>query len=147
MQRPRRLLAGDLHVRGGAGALREIITAASILLGFIFAGFWWALDRELKYPPDQRHLKLAYVLLIMTAIMLAVFGIILPLHSLAKADSALRKPLIGVAAGLVGVVGYMLTEFGHYDVYRWPLYTTRTEWFFFIATVLLVIGLLAWAFS
>jgi hypothetical protein len=42
----------------------------------------------------------------------------------------------------------MLIELGHYGIYQPPKYTTRSEKFFCIATVLIVIGLAArwWLF-
>ncbi|MGI0013694.1 MAG: hypothetical protein ACREBU_09675, partial [Nitrososphaera sp.] len=140
---PRAPLDSADHVEG---TMEQVVTAASILFGFLFAGFWWALDRELKFPPDQRHFKPAYALLIGTMLLLAVFGVLLPLTSMAEATPTLRVPVIGIAAGLVGVFGYMLTELGHYSVYRKPIYSGPFEWFFFIVTVLSMLGLVVWAF-
>jgi len=122
-----------------------IITAASILFGFLFAGFWWALDRELKFKSEERHFKPAYGLLLATMLVLASFGVLYPLWSMTKTDSSLRAPVIGIAGGLVGIFGYMLTELGHHNVYRRPLYYGPYEWVLFIVTVPLMFALVVWA--
>ncbi len=125
--------------------MEHIVTAASILFGFLFAGFWWALDRELKFPQEQRHFKPAYALLLATMLLLAVFGVLLPLQSLIDDNPSLRPPVAGIAAGLVGVFGYMLTELGHYSVYRRPIYYGRYERFIFVVTVISMLALVIWA--
>jgi MFS family permease len=119
-------------------AVQSVVTASALLLGFLFAGFWWAIDRELKFPPEERHFKLGYALLFLAVIALGVFGIVLPLRA-----AALRLPLepfiyIGLGAALVGVIGYMLTEFGHYRVFQVPKYVTGSELFFFVVTLLIM---------
>jgi hypothetical protein len=125
--------------------MEQVVTAASILFGFLFAGFWWALDRELKFPPEKRHFKLAYGLLLATMLLLAVFGVLIPLRSMTEATPSLRTPVAGIAAGIVGVFGYMLTELGHYSVYRRPIYYGRYERFFFLVTVISMLALVIWA--
>jgi hypothetical protein len=124
--------------------MEYVVTAASILFGFLFAGFWWALDRELKFPADQRHFKPAYALLLVTMALVALFGVLLPLIEMTKTESELRLPVAGVAAGIVGVFGYMLTELGHYGVYRKPLYYGPFEWFFATVTVAGMLGAAVW---
>jgi hypothetical protein len=125
--------------------MEQVVTAASILFGFLFAGFWWALDRELKFPEEQRHFKPAYGLLLATMLLLAVFGVLIPLCSMTEATPSLRTPVFGIAAGLAGVFGYMLTELAHYSVYRRPIYYGRYEKFFFLITVILMLALVIWA--
>ena len=44
---------------------------------------------------------------------------------------------------LLAVYGYMLTELGLYGIYQPPKSTTRGEMFFFLVTVLVVLGLSA----
>jgi hypothetical protein len=39
-------------------AAREALQVCSILLGFLFAGFWWTLNRELTFKAEDRHFKL-----------------------------------------------------------------------------------------
>lgn len=123
--------------------MEQVVTAASILFGFLFAGFWWALDRELKFDPEQRHFKPAYGLLLSIMTLVAVFGVLLPLIHLTKTNEDLRVPVAGVAAAVVGIIGYMLTELGHYSVFRKPIYYGPYEWLFFALTVC---GMLAAAF-
>jgi hypothetical protein len=123
--------------------IQSVVTASTLLLGFLFAGFWWAIDRELKFPPEERHFKLGYALLFLTLIALAVFGIAMPLRA-----AALRLPLepfvyIGLGGALIGVIGYMLTEFGHYRVFQVPKYVTRSELFFFVLTLLIMFAAFA----
>lgn len=125
--------------------MEQIITAASILFGFLFAGFWWALDRELKFPKGQRHFKPAYGLLLATMVLVAVFGVLIPLQSMTVETPSLRISVVGVAAGLVGVIGYMLTELGHYSVYHRPIYYGPGERFFFVITVIFMLVLVMWA--
>src|SRR4051812_2416611 len=96
--------------------VEQVVTAASILFGFLFAGFWWALDRELKFVSEQRHFKPAYALLLITMALVALVGLLSPLHKIATADPTLKVPIAGVAAGIVGVFGYMLTELAHHGV-------------------------------
>ena len=31
---------------------REVLPVCSILLGFLFAGFWWTLNRKLSFKAD-----------------------------------------------------------------------------------------------
>lgn len=126
--------------------MENVVTVSSILFGFLFAGFWWALDRELKFPPEQRHFKPAYALLLGTMGMVAVFGIFLPLHAMTAINNELKLPVAGVATGIVGVFGYMLTELGHYSVFRKPLYSGPFEWFFFMATIVGMLAAFAWVF-
>ena len=124
--------------------MEQVVTAASILFGFLFAGFWWALDRELKFESDQRHFKPAYALLLLIMSLVAVFGVLLPLHEMTKTDSDLRVPVAGVAAGIVGVLGYMLTELGHYRVYQKPIYYGPFEKALFVSTVVGMIIVAVW---
>ena len=111
------------------------VTASSILFGFLFAGFWWALDRELKFEEKNRHFKLGYLLLFVTMAALAVFGVLCPLRSLTAANPGLARPFGGVVVAVIGVFGYMLTEFGHYGIFQKPKYTTKLEWAFFGLTI------------
>ena len=64
-------------------AAASVLTVSSILFGFLFAGFWWSLNRELKFPPTERHFKLSYALLVLGMGILGYFGIIAPLRGLA----------------------------------------------------------------
>jgi hypothetical protein len=92
------------------------VTAASLLFGFLFTGFWLALDRELKFRADERHFKYGYALLLGTMGVVAVLGIIRPLGDMASKDLSLSTAYAGVLTAFVGVFGYMLTEFGHYSI-------------------------------
>jgi len=118
-----------------------LITAASLLFGFLFAGFWWALNRELTFEPSQRHLRLGHLLLLGTMGLLAIAGIILPLRQVAWANREVLWTYRCVVLVIVGVFGYMLTELGHYSVFQFQKYSTKPEWVFFIITLIAVGGL------
>jgi hypothetical protein len=120
------------------------VTAASVLFGFLFAGFWWTLNRELTFEPDQRHFKFGYVLLLGSMSFLAGFGIILPLRLAARANPEFLWTYRAVVLVIIGVFGYMLTELGHYSVFQRPKYTTWQEHLFFWGTVGLGLSLVGY---
>ena len=123
----------------------SLLPVASILFGFLFAAFWWSLNRELTFHEDDRHFKLAYLLLLLSMLLLGYFGIVLPLQSLALADTSLLSSLRGIVLALLGVFGYMLTELGHYKIYQKPKYMRDPEKVLFAVTLLLITGLaVAW---
>jgi hypothetical protein len=112
-----------------------IVTAATVLFGFLFAGYWWALNRELRFKPEQRHFKYGYALLLLSMALLSVFGILQPLGNIAKQSLELRWPYRASVLVIIGVFGYMLTEFGHYRIFQTPKYTTWQEHLFFWITL------------
>lgn len=116
-------------------ALSTVITTSGVMFGFFFVGFWWTLDRELKFGAEGRHLKLGVVLLFAAMVVLAVLGIMMPLHRLAQMHAELQWPYRGMAIALVGIFGYMLTELGHYRVFQLPKYVTPSEALFFFLTL------------
>jgi hypothetical protein len=59
--------------------------------------------------------------------LLGYFGIIIPLRSFANIDPSLVTSYRGVFLALIGVYGYMLTEFAHYTIFQRPKYTTTAE--------------------
>lgn len=127
--------------------VRATLPVSSILLGFLFAGFWWTLNRELTFKVEDRHFKLGIGLLLVAMVLLAVFGIVLPMRSIAYADTALVLDYRGVVLGLVTVFGYMLTDMGHYGVFKLPKYKTTPEKLIFAGTMLTVVGLIVeWSF-
>lgn len=111
------------------------VTAATVLFGFLFAGYWWALNRELRFKPGQRHFKYGYALLLLSMSVLSLFGIIQPLRNTAMQNAELLWPYRASVLVIIGVFGYMLTEFGHYQVFQRPKYTTWQERMFFWITV------------
>jgi hypothetical protein len=123
------------------------LTAASLLFGFLFAGFWWALDRELKFEPRERHFKLGYALLLITMAVVAVFGILIPLRRLSTLDASHILAFRTSCVAMIGVFGYMLTEFGHYSVFQLPKYTTRQEHLFFWSTLLGIAAGIWWVLA
>jgi hypothetical protein len=127
---------------------RAILTVSGVLFGFFFAAFWWILNRELTFKEEERHFKPATGVLMASMALLAAFGIAIPLRHAAQANPGLLTSYHGILLALIAVYGYMLTELGHYGIYQPPKYTTRSEKFFCIATVLIVIGLAArwWLF-
>jgi len=96
------------------------ITAAIVFFGFLFAGFWWALNRELTFAPELRHFKFGFILLLFSMAILAVFGIIVPLGHLAAQNDDLLGTYRATVLAIIGVFGYMLTELGHYNVFQRP---------------------------
>ncbi|MGA9641841.1 MAG: hypothetical protein WBQ72_10625 [Terriglobales bacterium] len=123
--------------------VRSTLPVSSILLGFLFAGFWWTLNRELTFKPEERHFKLGIGLQLVGMVMLAVFGVVLPMRSIAYTNLGLLLDYRGVVLALIVIFGYMLTDLGHYGVFRWPKYTTRPEKLLFAGTLLAVLALIA----
>jgi len=111
------------------------VTAASVLFGFLFTGYWWILDRELKFTPENRHFQPALGLLLVSMALLALGGIIVPLEALAGTNPELKWTYRAVVLVLLGVFGYMLTELGHYSIFKFPKYSTLAELLFFFATL------------
>jgi len=127
--------------------IKAALPVSTILLGFLFAGFWWTLDRELAFKQEERHFKLGIGLLLLAMVMLAVFGVVFPLRTIAYANPVLVWDYRGVVIALIVVFGYMLTDMGHYGVFKLPRYRTKPELFFFAATMLTIIALVAaWRF-
>jgi hypothetical protein len=127
---------------------RAILTVSGVLFGFFFAAFWWILTRELTFNPEERHFKPATAILMVSMVLLAAFGIIIPLRHAAQANPTLLTSYHGVLLAFLALFGYMFTELGHYRIYQPPKYTTLSEKVFFTLTVLVVIGLAAkwWLF-
>lgn len=128
-------------------ASKSILTVSGILFGFFFAGFWWALNRELTFKEEQRHFKPATALLLISMAILGVWGIIFPLRKLAQANPSSIHSYHGVVLALIAVYGYMITELSHYRIFQKPTYTRPLEWFFFTLTLLslVTLGYLWWA--
>jgi hypothetical protein len=116
------------------------ISAAAILFGFLSTGFWWSLNRELEFKPDQRHFKPGYALLILSIACVGYFGLIVPLRDASQqsAYSHLKTTYYGVTLGVVMVLGYMLTEFAHYRIFQRLKYSEPLEWMFLLVTVVLL---------
>ncbi len=121
------------------------IAASSILFGFFFAGFWWALNRELEFEEKARHFKLAYILLLLSMAVLACFGIIAPLASASHDNVSIVPIYRGVFVALVGIFGYMLTELAHYRVFRRPGTTPSERVFFALTIAVMLLLFLIWA--
>jgi uncharacterized membrane protein len=122
-------------------ATTVLLTVSGLLFGFLFAAFWWILNRELTFEPKDRHFKLATGLLMVSLGLLGVFGIIIPLRNVARANTALLWGYRGVFLAIVLVCGYMLVELGHYRIFQRPKYTTTSEWVFFSLTLVAVLWL------
>ncbi len=105
----------------------NLLTVSGILLGFLFAGFWWILNREVKFKPEERHFKLCYWLIFASMASLALFGVLMPLHRLMGDSRWDRVCGAGVTAAIVLAFGYMFGELGHYSVFVRPHYITRAE--------------------
>ncbi len=116
-------------------AARTLLTVSGLLFGFLFTAFWWTLNRELKFEEDERHFKPATGVLIVSMLLLGVFGIIVPLEQASRSNPDLLASYHGVVLALVAVFGYMLIDLGHYRVYQWPIYTHLSERIFLILTL------------
>ena len=119
------------------------VSAAAVLFGFLFAGFWWSLDRELTFKPEQRHFKPGYALLFISIAFVGYFGLIVPLRDASHLPTYgyLKSTYYGVTLGVVSVLGYMLTEFAHYSIFQRPQYSTPLEWLFFFITAIVLLFL------
>ena len=127
--------------------VRSALPVSSILLGFLFAGFWWTPNRELTFKPEEPHFKLGIGLQLMGMVMLAVFGVVLPMRAIAYANRGLLLGYRGVVLALIVIFGYMLTDLGHYGVFKCPKYITRPEKLLFAGTLLAVLALIVeWNF-
>ena len=122
-------------------ATKAILSVSGVLFGFLFAGFWWILNRELGFEEEERHFKLSTGILMLSIFLLGIFGIIIPLKRVVGANPALLMSYRGVLLAIIATYGYMLTEFGHYSVFQFPKYKTNLEWFFFLTTVLVMAAL------
>jgi len=120
------------------------ISAAAILFGFLTAGFWWSLDRELSFKPEERHFKPGYALLFVSIAFVGYFGLVVPLREASRLPeyASLNTTYYGVTLGIIAVLGYMLTEFAHYRIFQRLKYSTPSEWVFFLVTIgaLLALG-------
>jgi len=127
--------------------VRATLPVSSILLGFLFAGFWWTLNRELTFKAEERHFKLGIGLQLVGMVMLAIFGVVLPMRAIAYSNPGFLLDYRGVVLALIVIFGYMLTDLGHYGVFRWPKYRTRPEKFLFTGTLLMVLAMIVkWCF-
>jgi hypothetical protein len=119
------------------------VSAAAVLFGFLFAGFWWSLNRELTFKPEQRHFQPGYALLFLSMAFVGHFGLIVPLRdaSHVPAYGYLKSTYYGVTLGVVSALGYMLTEFAHYSIFQRLIYSTSLEWVFFFITVVVLLFL------
>lgn len=120
---------------------KEILSVSGILFGFFFTGFWWALNRELEFDPEDRHFKFGYILLFGSMVLLAIFGIIIPLQTIIVSEPHLIWSFRGVILTLIGVFGYMIAELGHYSVFQKPKYTEPIEKIAFYLTISVIIVL------
>jgi hypothetical protein len=114
------------------------VSAAAVLFGFLFAGFWWSLNRELTFDADQRHFKPGYALLFLSIAFVGYFGLIVPLRDASHLPTYayLKSTYYGVTLGVISVIGYMFTEFAHYNIFQRLKYSTPLEWAFFFITVM-----------
>src|SRR5215469_16427434 len=77
-------------------SVRATLPVSSILLGFLFAGFWWTLNRELTFKAEERHFKLGIGLQLIGMVMLAVFGVVLPMRGIAYSNRGFLLDYRGV---------------------------------------------------
>jgi hypothetical protein len=60
-------------------------------------------------------------------VMLGVFGVVLPIRQIAFRNPAFLLGYRGVVLALITVFGYMLTDMGHYGLFKLPKYRTNSE--------------------
>ena len=106
------------------------------MLGFLFACLWWTLTQEFTFKVEDWHFKLGIGLLLVAMVMLALFGLVLPLRAIAYANPAFLLDYRAVVLALITLFGSMLTDMGHYGVFKLPKHRTTTERFLFAATLL-----------
>lgn len=58
--------------------VRAALPVWSILLGFLFACFWWTLTQEFTFKVEDWHFKLGIGQLLVAMVMLGLFGVVLP---------------------------------------------------------------------
>jgi hypothetical protein len=121
-------------------AAGSLVTVSGVLLGFLFTGFWWILNREVSFDPAGRHFKLCYALIFTAMAILAVFGVVVPLYGLTVNQSGAYWCFVAVTVALVLLFGYMFGELGHYGVFRKPHYVTASEAVVVILTVILAVA-------
>jgi len=80
---------------------REVLPVCSILLGFLFAGFWRTLNREPSFKAEDRHFKLGITLLSLAVVMLGAFGVVQSIRQIAYTNSAFLLGYRGVVFGVV----------------------------------------------
>ncbi|MBK7190671.1 MAG: hypothetical protein IPH86_18925 [bacterium] len=112
-----------------------ILTVSGILFGFLFAGFWWSLNRELSFEPQDRHFKFGYVLLFLSMALLGYFGIVLPLQSLVSAEPALVPSYRGILLALIGTFGYHADRAWALLCFPATEVCNPVEWLFVILTL------------
>ena len=110
--------------------VRAALPVRSILLGFLFAGFWWTLNQELTFKVEDRHFKLGIGLLLVATVMLGLFGVVLRLRAIAYANPAFLLDYRGSLGAphciwLHADRPWATTEFSL------PKYRTTAERFFF----------------
>ena len=66
---------------------------------------------------------------------LSIFGIVRPIGNTAVANPEFVGAYRASVLAIIGVFGYMLTEFGHCSVFQRPKYTTWQEHLFFWLTI------------
>jgi hypothetical protein len=66
--------------------------------------------------------------------MLGVFGVVLPIRQIAVRNPAFLLGYRGVVLALITVFGYMLTDLGHYGLFKLPKYRPNSEGILFAAT-------------
>jgi predicted ABC-type exoprotein transport system permease subunit len=124
-------------------AAGSLVTVSGVLLGFLFSGFWWILNREISFDPEGRHFKLCYALIFTAMAILAVFGVVIPLYGMTVNHGSAYWCFVAVTTALVLLFGYMFGELGHYRVFRKPHYITTSEAVAVTLTVILAIATVA----
>ena len=96
--------------------METLLTVSGFLLGFLAAGFWWRLERELIFKPKDRHFTKGSKLLLVAMGVLAIVGVIRPLRFLASANPNLLLSYRGVILAMIAIGGFMVTELVHYSI-------------------------------
>jgi energy-coupling factor transporter transmembrane protein EcfT len=91
------------------------------------------LNWEFSFKAEDRHFRPGIALLLLAMVILGVFGVVLPIRKIAFRNPAFLLGYRGVVLALIAVFGYVLTDMGHYGLFKLPKYRINSEGILFAA--------------